>query len=405
MEQIKMPTIEQRDKNKEAEQKNTFEILTSELAGKTRDELTPEQRETEDTFREKEFRDLMQLINDDKVLLHNSPELESILKHGILSVQRAEIKRLSGLNFGKSDPREQNSAEEFIYEIVPAFLTEYVKYKQGEISEEQFIQYREKVIEEFPKLGEKRAKHYFERVIPNGFDKGWFGIDDWEFIFQFHLREPLKIKETLRKLKKQEVLGFDIISTSNTSHLKKKFVERDKDSVETYLFSNVNERYRHAFFFDRPSEDKIIPLDYDARKSAGKYYKGEEKSKEENIRDLGVASKVNTNSFRAVSLGNVSYDVFNRVCFSGHISDEVLDFLWDKQRNNDIILLDHTFQVIPPLKSVLWMSSVSEKNNCAENLEAETRVIELNEKKTKEKIKQLIKENHWDWYEKYGEKE
>ncbi len=433
-----MPTIEQGEKK--AEQKNPFEILTAELAGKTRDELTPEQRETEEAFQEKAFRDLMQLINDDEVLIHSTRNAESVLEQGLLSPTRMQLK---GLPYN-GDPIWQVHEHDNARHVVKEFLKLYISFKKGEINEDEFLSKREEFIHSFPrgfpsKVNQTRARKYFEKTIPYGFDHGWFDKkDDLNYnavVEGYDTNKPLatnftEARNLLRYREQANVTGRNFISSDTSHNIKKNFVN--------------NGNFSHAYqggmtvFFDKPTAVRMMSL-------------GGVGQEEEDSNDMGVASKVSPKNFRAVQEEKVLYDWRNRTmyCFNGwhggNITHELLEKMKDLQKNK-LSVADNTLQVIPPIESIkivtvpynnwgvfsyidklddpTWGVGLEEekydnKRNAEIRQELEKIILECdedtnpkrlrdlmeqNQQQTNKKIRVLIEENHWDWYEKYGKK-
>ena len=439
-----MPVLPVQPEEKKAENtqevvKNPFEVLTSELAGKTRDELTPEQREVEDTYREKCFRDLMQLINDDKVLIHRSLSLRSVLENGILSRVRRMVKRKG--TYSHPADRWQDSAEAFSDQKVWEFIVAYSNYKDGKVSNEEFIRQRESIIDKYPELGKERARYYFENVLPNGFDRGFFDASRPDgaigFLNEFFPSGTIVTlsyaKRALKAFRKVDLLGNDTISTTNTNILKKEWVVSMLSTEKSPLFIGSGWYSGHSFIFDRPQEHQLMALDPNARKE-GSYDK--KYDKEENIHDTGVASRVTADKILSVALDNCLYDGLQRTLFlmqnytatedrkgyqeaweGQYVDDETLELLKKKQRLG-IALFDETMQAIPVIESISvervscsncevkgWSKSGSLTEKDRDDLEHLKVLINENFRETKEKINQLIQENHWDWYEKYGEKE
>lgn len=453
------PSIEQTREGKE--EKNPFEILTAELAGKTRDELTPEQREIEDTYREKCFRDLLQLINDDKVLVHKSPALRNVLEHGVLSNHRQSIK----YGEGKYDSDAwQASAEGFGTGILKRFLWIYERYRAGEMTEKDMAQEKEKMIAEFPGVGRERARYFFEKVIPEGFDKGRFKHGEFNHHRLSGKRPSFsEAKLMLKQLKMHEISGYDTISTSNTRYAKKNFVEvvdYNKGNPETHLpnkIHHLSEGIGSTIFFDRPSEENLFALGYHYRPRSEGYMP--ENDLEENVHDTGVASKIRKETFRSIALENSVYDSSTRTLFlqrnyeSGdkwngkrwlneeYLSNETLEILKKRQRAGKLTLFDEDLQPLPPIESLsirkvpytsgelmvisLYnhsdeeLATFSNPENAYKQKEKAAAIIAQCDKDThpaqlqklirknanqvEEKIDQLIQENHWDWHERYGE--
>ncbi len=398
MERMGMPIIEQADK-KEAEQKNPFEILTSELAGKTREELTPEQRETEDAFREKAFRDLMQLINDDKVLSHDCSNLESVLRRGILSPHRVLM-----AGFGTHDPQLQEHAERWSGKIVRDFYKDYQRFKQGELSSDEFEKKRQESIDQFPMTGRDRAKLYFEKIIPNRIDKN----PDVKHTFEVARRlkdgsVPLPIVKAALRYQKR-VTGENMLSSVNTHRMKTTFFWEHAPGMS---FSGWSNKGRFVIFFDRPKSENLMDLGAIYIHNRDNDKRPLKQIDEMESFDIGVADKVFVRNFQAISFG--LYDEINRTLYTKkdilNNKDilEKINFLQIK----GVKLFDRNLISIPPLSGIkivddndsLKSNQIQDNSSKLKDLDSE------NEIKSEEKIKNLIQENHWDWYEKYGEKE
>lgn len=370
---MEMPTIEQG--YEKVEQKNPFEILTAELAGKTRDELTLEQRETEEAFREKAFRDLMHLINDDKVLSHGTGELNSVLTHGILSARRL---RLMDLGTAR-DASTQENARDFTLTRVDKFFKDYTQWKQKLITDEEFYQKRQQIINEFPEIGRERVIDYFENILPRGVEEGWFdnlfytdgGYTDKGVWQKMNLSEK---KQFLKAFRKENLAGMNTVSTIGPPYFKKEFVQ--SGYLDTRGAGNS------TIFFNKPTNKQIIEMSM--------FYGNKRDTKEEDSFDIGVFAKVNKNNFRAIELNTV-YDETKRVLRLSTENQEIVKELIQLQKQKEISIFSNPLVPLPPLESIA--------------LETKDKDVDgQNKQQTQEKIKALIEENHWDWYEKYGKK-
>lgn len=353
-------------------QKTAQEILDKSIAGKTRAELTQEQKEAEDLFCQKNLEKLVDLIDEEKVMLHlTSGKLSDILEKGLFS--RHEIYYKNKLKDREHIRKEKWSfqSENFEFlrdQIVKPYVVAYRGYLDGKLTKDELDKIKDDLlnikvnvgkggVQNIPKIGRKRVLFFMKKTIPEFVKKGIeFSSDDINFESALSQAEESKYHEHVFKTNKEENIekqrkdadlwqqlinvmgGNDLISANPSAYLKYEFADGGPSSVHEIRPLAHFEKGLEVFF-DTPPEIRLYDL------GGGR---GIEDIK--NSEDVAVSNRITPNHFKAIRFG--VFDKEKRILYvTDQIDEHDIDILSDKQKNS-LLLFDTCTIPIPPIKSV-----------------------------------------------------
>lgn len=354
-------------------QKTAQEILDESIAGKTEIELTQEQKEAEDKFCQENLEKLIDLINDEKVMLHlTSGKLSSVLEQGLFS--RHEIFYKNKLKDQEHIRKEKWSWQKDNFEflrdqVVMPYVNAYRDYLEGKLNKEELDKIRDDLlniktnvgkggVQNIPKIGRKRVLFFMEKTIPEfvekeiefhpnevNFESVLPSVEEFqrhEHVFKTNKEENIDKRQKDADLWQQLINimgGNDLISANPSAYLKNEFADWNIPSSMRKIRPLAHFARGLEVFFDTPQEIRLYDL------GGGR---GIEDIK--NSEDVAVSNRVTPNHFRAIRFG--VFDKEKRILYiTDQIDERGIDVLSDKQKNN-LLLFDTCTIPIPPIKSI-----------------------------------------------------
>ena len=336
---------------------NSETILNASLEGKTRSELSPEQREAEDRLCRKRLETFLTLVEEEKIWQH------TLLQDGTKDDRKGDKNFILDVLEDGIRPRG-NTGDNHSKGLSIKRHLDYINWRlKGGIIDDN-SKFIKQAIE-----AEPRTTYFYERVFPK-IEQAYKKMPDgfWK------TKDGEETKAIVSKF-----FGYNLISVSPAKAMKRSFLQQ----------SYVGNENMVGIFFDAPGPRQFINMNWGLRNYED-YTKKKNTPAGEFSLEYGVANKISSNHFRAIKLGN--YDLENRTWNINKNFESILPKLIEMQ-NDGVILLDANFRAIPNLNSIsLNIYNDKESNNQTESEYSEKSFLQI------KLIQSIVKNKDWkDW--------